>query len=245
MQNGARRHVTSEAVFNGCGYAWEAVYRPSDSSLSGVPLGAPLTDLNCPRFSLNINGRLLRGSGGPEVYVMQGGLKRHIPNSPTFNGRGYSFGNVDAVHATYIGAIITGAPVLDILSDGHLLKGPGPEVYVMQNGTRRHIVSEAVFAACGYSWAAIHGVASYDLPLIPQGAPLAGMPCLALSLPDGALIRGSSGTVYATEAGKKRQIQDASVFGSCSYHWGNVDQIRDAVLNAVVPGPVLTNPPCP
>jgi hypothetical protein len=108
---------------------------------------------------------------------MQGGLKRHIPNLVTFAVGGFQWGNVNHLPDSSLNAIDSGDPLLDVLADGNLLKGSGPAVYVMEGGQKRHIISEAAFAACGYGWDAVYVVPDASLDVIPTGSSLSGPPC--------------------------------------------------------------------
>jgi hypothetical protein len=243
MQGGVRRHVVDGDVFTACGYSWAALYYPPDSSLNSIPMGSPLTGTPCPVFSPSPS-RLLKGAG-PEVYFIQSGLRRHIPNGPTLTARGFRYGSVDFVDDSYLDDIPAGRPMLDVLSDGHLLKGPGPQVYVMQDGKRRHIISETVLGACGYSWNAVRTISDADVASIPLGDPLSTAPCPVLQPSTGSLFKGSGPEVYAAESGLRRHVTSESTFVSCGYQWGNVDWLRDAEIAEIAAAAPITIPPCP
>ena len=68
----------------------------------GAPLGGP----PCPKLSF-ADGTLLAGSG-PEVYVMEGGIKRHITNREVFGACGYLWGNINAILDGVLAAFPTG-----------------------------------------------------------------------------------------------------------------------------------------
>ncbi|MBI3975441.1 MAG: N-acetylmuramoyl-L-alanine amidase, partial [Armatimonadetes bacterium] len=88
------------------------------------------------------DGALLRGTGSA-VYVMQKGLKRHVPNQLTFAAQGFLWGNVNRIPDSRLNAIPTGHPLLNARADGNLLRGTGSAVYVMQAGLKRHVTSPA------------------------------------------------------------------------------------------------------
>jgi hypothetical protein len=228
MQGGVRRHIVDGDVLAACGYSWSAIYYPPDSSLNSIPTGSPLTGSPCPVFSPP-TGRLLKGAG-PEVFFVQSGLRRHIPNAQTLTARGFRYSNIDFVHDSYLDDIPAGRPIFDVLTDGNLLKGPGPQVYVMQGGRRRHIISETVLGTCSYSWNAVRAISDADIASIAMGDPLSTTPCPALQPPTGALFKGSGPEVYTAESGQRRHITSESTFASCGYHWGNVDWLRDAEI---------------
>jgi hypothetical protein len=56
--------------------------------------------------------------------------------------------------------------------EGALIKGSGPEVYVILSGQRRHIPNPETFVAMGYRWGDIQTIPDHELGIIPLGAPL-------------------------------------------------------------------------
>ncbi|MBI3975440.1 MAG: hypothetical protein HY334_03525 [Armatimonadetes bacterium] len=175
MQDGLKRHVTSTTVMAECGYGWDAVRAIADATLDSIPQGLSLSGAPCPRLSPP-DGSLLKGSGSA-VYVMENGLKRHIPNPVTFAAQGFLWGNVNRIADSSLNAIPTGDPLPDVGADGSLLKGSGSAVYVMQDGLKRHVTSPTVMAECGYSWDAIFVIPDSVLNAIPTGSALSGPPC--------------------------------------------------------------------
>lgn len=56
--------------------------------------------------------------------------------------------------------------------DGTLLKGSGPEIYVIEAGRRRWIACCITFDAKGYDWNKINFISDQDLNAIPLGEPM-------------------------------------------------------------------------
>jgi hypothetical protein len=243
MEGGRKHHVTSLDAFRNCGYGWDAVFVISNSLLNSVPTGNPLSGPPCPHLSPP-SGSLVKGSDAP-VYVMQGGLKRHVPNLVTFEAGGYLWGNVNRVADSALSAIPTGDPLLNALAEGNLLKGSGAAVYVMEGGVKRHVSSLAVLADCGYGWDAVKVISDTHLEGIPSGASLSGPPCPQLSPPDGTLLQGSSGSIYVMLDGSKLLIASQAAFSDCGYAAGNINTIPDSMLDSIPDGLILTGQPCP
>jgi hypothetical protein len=98
-------------------------------------------------------------------------------------GCGYGWDAVYAIPDSLLGSIPTGAslggppcPRL-ALADGTLLASSGPEVYVMEGGSKRGVTSREVFGSCGYLWGNINPVPDSVLAGIPTGESLTGAPC--------------------------------------------------------------------
>ena len=145
----------------------------------------------------------------------------------------------------YYRTIPTGEPLLDALADGNLLKGSGPEVYVMEGGKKRHITSRDSFTACSYGWDAVYVISDSRLSGIPTGASISGPPCPYLSPPTGSLIQGSGDPVYVMQDGLKRHVPSREAFSDCGYLWGNINLIPDSSLASIPMGDDLTGESCP
>jgi hypothetical protein len=113
------------------------------------------------------DGTLLKASG-PEIAVMAGGVRRWVPDPPTFTYMGLDWGKVVTISDSEWSTITSGPPYPS-RADGTLLQGSGPKVYVMTSGQRHWIPDPATFNASGYQWSAIKRVADADLTAIPEG----------------------------------------------------------------------------
>lgn len=190
---GAIRLIAGPLLFEACGYSNDAVYTVTDGTLGRLPLGLNLTAPPCPRY-VPPDGTVLRSPSGT-VYVMEGGLKRAVPNIATFEALGLRWAEVDQMPASVVAAIPAGQPLPDVLADGSLLKGSGTTVYVMEGGARRVITSATVFVACGYSWDAVNVITDVRLGKVPLGPDVTGPPCPApAAAAAGAEAQGGPGT---------------------------------------------------
>ncbi|MFY9531888.1 MAG: hypothetical protein WBC04_17820 [Candidatus Acidiferrales bacterium] len=117
-------------------------------------------------------------ASGPQVDMMQGHERRWIPDPQTFNYMGLNWGAIQIIPDGSWNAIPAG-PQFPSRTDGTLLKGSGPAIYVMQNGQRHWIPDPATFNAMGYNWSAVQNVADSDLIAIPLGS----------QVPEGGTVR--------------------------------------------------------
>ncbi|NJM59204.1 MAG: M23 family metallopeptidase [Oscillatoriales cyanobacterium RU_3_3] len=116
------------------------------------------------------HGSLVKGSGNP-VYLIQGNLRRHVPDPETFNFMGINWGDVQSISDDHLNGIGLGVS-LPSRKNGALVHGSDGKVYLMENGQRRHIPNPETFNAMGLNWGAIQYVSDSDLNAIPLGNPL-------------------------------------------------------------------------
>ena len=189
------------------------------------------------------NGALLKGSSDA-IYVAQGGLKRRVPNDVSLEAYRHQRGNAERIANSKLARIPTGAPLLDVLADGNLLRGSGSEIYVMEGGAKRRLTSTGVMDSCRYGGDAVHLISDALLGAIPNGVGLSGLPCPRLSPSDGTLIKGN-GRAYVMDGGFKRHIAGPAIMGKCGYLWGNLNPLADSSLAGIPAGDDLTGAPCP
>jgi len=243
MDGGAKRHISSPDVMTACGYSWEAIQLASDPALGAVASGPPLASAPCAKFS-PADGSTLTGNV-PHVYLIKGGLKRHVPNPATFAVLAMKPANLDRVHDSLLAQIPPGAPLTSVLHDGQLVRGSANIIYVMQNGLRRHVSSPSVMASCNYNWQAIVTLPNDLIASIPPGAPVTGAPCPRVVFPQGTLLQGSAPAAFVADGQVRRHVTSPATFVACGYKWGNVDKIPDAVLTSMAVGSGVVSPPCP
>jgi len=186
------------------------------------------------------DGTLLKGSGHA-VFVMQNGLKRHVPNQQTFEAQGFDRAAILSVSNATLNGLATGQPLLDVLANGNLLRGSTPQVYVMQGGRKRHVTSMSVMTSCGYSRDAVYRISNSQLAAVATGAPLSGPPCPVFSPPAGTLLKGSGQAVYVMSRGIKRHIPNGVTFEATGYKLGNVNSVPNASLASIPNGEPLLN----
>lgn len=116
---------------------------------------------------------LIQGSG-PEIYVLENGLKRWIPDPGTFEYFRYKWNNVKHISDNLLNSYAQGEDLdkYDDYPEGTLLRGAGPEVYLIELGKRRWIPNPAVFGGNGLGWRYVYDIDQDKLKRIPQGGNL-------------------------------------------------------------------------
>lgn len=123
--------------------------------------------------------------------------------------------------------------------NGSLLVDNAGTVWLIENGKRRGITSDWVFASNGFSWYRLIKATDQELSCIPTDT----------NLPAGSarrVVKSPSGTIYLiTDKGYKRGFASADVFTGLGYSWLEVSNISDAELSLYANdpvAPVLTSP---
>lgn len=113
---------------------------------------------------------LIKGSG-PKIYVLENRIKRWIPSPEVFNYFKYQWGNINVISDTLLGYYPEGEKLdkYDDYPDGSLLKGSGPEIYLIEKGERRWIASETVMEKYQFEWRNIVQADDKELDKIKKG----------------------------------------------------------------------------
>jgi hypothetical protein len=98
-----------------------------------------------------------------------------------------------------------------VIRDGLVLKGSGPEIYVLQDNKLRWISSLEAFEFFGYQWNQVHIVDDSFLEEFEKGRPIHVL-----------LKCQGSPHIYALENGKKRWIKNIPAFEAAGYVWDDV-----------------------
>ncbi len=133
--------------------------------------------------------------------------------------------------------LVLGPGVFASLPKADLIKGSGPEVYLLESGTRHWIPDPETFNGLNYDWRNIKTISDNDLNKYPQEKDWKKY----YDYPDGTLLRGSGPKVYLIELDKKRWIPSPSIFESNGFGWGYIIQIDDDDLDDYDDGDNLTS----
>lgn len=122
--------------------------------------------------SAYLDGTLIRAIGDTKVYALEGGLKRWIINPSIFNGLGYKWTNIQVLPQDAVNSYILGSDLSTTYPypNGSLLKGDGPEVYLIEAGKKRWIPNPQIFEAKGFQWKSIINVKQYTLNYLTRGS---------------------------------------------------------------------------
>lgn len=105
------------------------------------------------------DGTLIKYASSPNVYIIEGGLKRLIPSAEIFNALEYVWNQITTIldSETYAAGENKTATITAVTrAAGTLIKyASSPNVYIIENGLKRLIPSVQDFESLGYLWSKI------------------------------------------------------------------------------------------
>lgn len=132
--------------------------------------------------------------------------------------------------------------------EGQLVKGNRDEVYLIENGKKRHIAGLDVFAGLGCRWEDVCVVDDRILARIPDGPAITdpgkrvvetGMEDRLAGRLNGILVQGGGSAVYLLDRGLKRHIATEQTFARMRFDWMNVCRLDDRILSRIPSGPFI------
>jgi hypothetical protein len=115
-----------------------------------------------------------------------------------------------------------------IIRDGLVLKGSGPEIYIMEDGKLRWISSLDAFEHLGLTWEDVHIVEDEFLAKFEKGTPIHVL-----------LKCATSPHIYRLENGEKRWIKDIDTFEAEGHVWEDVLMRTCQYLRDLPDGPPI------
>jgi hypothetical protein len=130
-------------------------------------------------------------------------------------------------HGTSLARIMPDSAAL-VIRDGLVLKGSGPEIYVLEDNKLRWISSLEACEFFDYHWEQVHVVDDSFLAQFEKGHPIHVL-----------LKCQGSPHIYALENGQKRWIKDIPTFVAEGYVWDNVKMVYCSYLRNLPDGPPI------
>ena len=113
-----------------------------------------------------LNGLRVKIPGQPAVYLIDNGVRRHIPNPDTYNRLFRDWNNIQ--EAYYYALVDVGAPIST--QAGLMRAYDQAAVYLVEPGSKRWITSPYVMDKYNFSWGNISLVPSYIINSLPTGS---------------------------------------------------------------------------
>ena len=115
-----------------------------------------------------------------------------------------------------------------IIRDGLVLKGSGPEIYMLEDERLRWISSMDAFEHLGLTWGDVHVVEDSFLARFKEGRPIHVL-----------LKCQASPHIYRLENDQKRWIEDIDTFVSEGHEWEDVRFVSCQYLRDLPTGPSI------
>ncbi|MCK4892177.1 MAG: hypothetical protein KAS78_05915, partial [Candidatus Pacebacteria bacterium] len=134
VKGNRRLWIPTAEAFNKNGYEWENVVEVGDGEMNAY------ADI-----------KLIKEANSPKIYYVYSGIsmKRWMPTAEIFLSYSNKWEDIETIDKAE----------MDGYSDVKLIKKIGGyEVYYLENGVKRHIISPSVFASNGFNWNNIVGV---------------------------------------------------------------------------------------
>ena len=189
IENGQKRPIRSRAVFDARGFDLSDVIIVDRTDFDRYPTGEELTRDGRPDGMIEVfqpdgsikpifstrtlqEGSLVKALNDKSVYRIEGGKRRAFLSGSVFEARGFYWSDIVVVGPESLGAYPLGDMITyQRLGDGFLIKSPRrPEVFWTENGQKRHIANESVFAAHAFRWQDIHVISDDEIASYSTGS---------------------------------------------------------------------------
>lgn len=189
----------------------------ADGKIDYFPWDA-VNQIDTTKKVLLVDGTLLR-TKETGIYLLEDGKKYPFISPEVFNTYNYKYDNVQVIDSKTLNRIPT-AQAMPVRS-GELIKtSNNPDLYVIESGKKRHIVSPDVFLQAKYKWENIRIVSQTVMNIHPMGDKFEDPKYIV----DGSVfMQFNNGVVKVKENGKLRSIPDPATFLS---HYKSWDIIR-------------------
>jgi len=169
------------------------------------------------------NGTLVRATGDKGVWLIQNNLRRPFYSKAVFLAS-YSFSKVQVISRQELDRYEIGDPMT--FSNYSLLRASSGDIFLLVDGVRRKIYSDALFKKIGWRPEEVVAVEASDLIQYPEGKPI------TTSYPSGALLRDKiSGLVYYVKDNMKYPVTDEIILYT-NFPYENIDDVDPLELNA-------------
>ncbi len=159
------RKIDSDATFKSIGFSSDEIVGITDTERAAYTMGNDITNK-----SVDPAGKLYQLKSNKAVYYVRDGIRQVIVDPAILAAR-FPNEKPTPVDSVVIEQYKEGKALL--LPDGNLVKGVlDPTVYVITDGMRRAIDSEATFHSFGWSWNHVLTINDEALALHPLGAAL-------------------------------------------------------------------------
>lgn len=219
-----RAFETSSEQFKKLGFNMEDIKYVSHGDLNYADSSLPIKYAPDKKIILGADNK---------VYYTENGKKKWVPSLTLFNKLKYNWSNVGNAGEEiqyYLNGKVMPYP------DNTLLGATGsPEVYVMEKGKKRHIISAQIFSLNKYQWKNIIMIPTEELANYETGQ--------FLGYPENYLAKSAdSPTVYLLNGNSRQPFLTASSFINLGYRWADISTIARKEMDFYTEGTAIRYP---
>ena len=166
IQGGRKCYIPDPETFQSRGYSWNQVIEVDQGTFDSILTGIPIPSIKPPFQYIppgQIPGIQPPPVGTPPPYQQQ-------PLLPPPSSQPSPYGSSTTPPTTGLTPPQPQSSV-PFFPNGTLIKGSGPDIYVIENGVRRLIPSMETFNAMGFNWGSVINVDDQKLGSLPMGIP--------------------------------------------------------------------------
>lgn len=174
---------------------------------------------------------LVKSHTRDRVFLIKDNKKHPIFSENLFNLRGYDWQSVVSLSDRDLAIYPLGLPIT--YPNGSLIKGDGPEVYVIENQARRHITSRILFKQKEFKWEDVMEVSQAELLTHPLGEKVLFI--------DGSLVKEEKSLpVYLIKSQERHWIENPQVFSGLGYKWRDIITLSSEEISHYMIGSVIS-----
>jgi hypothetical protein len=165
IQGGRKCYIPDPETFNTRGYKWDQVIEVDQTALNFIITGIPIPSVKPPYQYTPPDQQPAVQTPSPTGPAV---IQPQSPSSPT-PSQPYGSSTTQSATGSTPYQI---QPQSSSFPDGTLVKGSGPDIYLIENGVKRLIPDMETFNAMRLNWNNITNVDDQKLANIPMGVPL-------------------------------------------------------------------------
>jgi len=239
FQNGSRYVIANVETVNTCfggiqnapKISFGQMYMAIISSKDGGKLGCSVS---------HPEGSIIKAASQTAAYILNGSRLYAVQDSATLDECLGGSGQVKTLSDTeLIWAQIT-YPVKGsyycpkkFYSEGSLLQGSGPGVYLIRGGKKLAIPDPTVLACFG-NWPKVSRISDPSFSSMLFNYPDGGTAACPYSLANGSKLLAPSGTVYILLNGRSYGMPSEAILNQCYGGWANVRRTDQAEINSLL-----------
>lgn len=220
IEDKMRREVTSLTLMNVLGFDMNSVISINGDEFDHFPKSKAM---KYPE------GSLVRSIDIPSIYLIKDGKKKEFTSAVLFETAGYKWNDVIEIDTSEMDQYPSDGRVL--YPDGFLIRSKdAPEIYFLESGKRRKIISIDLFENLGYKWNDVILIDPDEIKDYPIGK--------NMIYPDGTLVkRDGFPIIFRIENGKRKEFTSITLFEATNSKWSDIISLsKDEFLSYQLDG---------